>query len=100
MPLDPLHSQHPTREARQLFAYLRRRGGSVRLQPLLRDHATDRRTLIDAITDLRERYWITIVWRRPAPGVLDDAPRAFTDIDRLCTTRFGRRKYRTTWPVD
>jgi hypothetical protein len=100
MTLDPLHALHPTREARQLFAYLRRRGGSVRLEPLRRDLAIDPRALIDVIADLRERYWITVVWRKPAPGTPDDAPRALTDIDRLCTTRFGRRKYRTTWPVD
>jgi hypothetical protein len=100
MTLDPLHARHPSREARQLFAYLRGRGGSVRLAPLLRGLAMDRRTLVDAIADLSERYWITVVWRKPAPGMDDDAPRALTDIDRLCTTPFGRRKYRTTWPVE
>jgi hypothetical protein len=97
---DPLDSLHPTREARQLFAYLRRRGGSVRLEPLLRGVAMDPPALIEAITDLRERYWITLVWRKAAPGTPDDAPRPLTDVERLCTTRFGRRKYRTTWPVD
>lgn len=99
-PLDPLDSLHPTREARQLFAYLSRRGGSVRLKPLLRGLSMDRRTLVEAITDLRERYWITVIWRKPPPGTPDDASRPLDDVERLCTTRFGRRKYRTTWPVD
>src|SRR5262245_50620794 len=68
MTLDPLHALHPTREARQLFAYLHHRSGTVRLKPLLRGLAMDRRTLVDAIADLSERYWITVVWRKPAPG--------------------------------
>ena len=99
---DPLDSPHPTRAARQVFAYLRRRGGSVRLKPLLRGLAMDPPALVDAITDLRERYWITVVWRKAASGTPedDDAPRPLADVERLCTTRFGRRKYCTTWPLD
>jgi hypothetical protein len=29
-----------------------------------------------------------------------DEPHTLDDIDRLTTTRFVRRKYRSTWPAD
>jgi hypothetical protein len=96
---DPMQSLHPSREARYVFAYLRRRGGSMRLEPLQRHLRMEPRDLVAAITDLAELYWITIVWRRPTPGTPADEPRPLTDIDRLCTTRFGRKKYRATGPT-
>src|SRR5262245_62081421 len=100
MPLDPLHGLHPSREARCVFAYLHRRGGSVRIGPLLRALGMDRSIVLDAVYELSERYWIAIVWRKAAAGPVDEDSRPLTDIYRLCTTRFGRRKYRSSWPVD
>jgi hypothetical protein len=101
MTLDPLHGRHPSWEARCIYALLHRHGGTMRLAPLLRRLPDmDPRVFVDAILDLSERYWIRIVWHKAPPGASDDEPRPFTDIDRLCTTRFGRRKYRTTWPID
>ena len=97
---DPMHSPHASREARYVFSYLDRRGGSVRLRPLMRHLRLEPRDLVAAITDLAELYWITIVWRTPAPGTPAEDSRPYTDIDRLCTTRFGRKKYRSTWPAD
>jgi len=96
---DPIESTSATREARYVFGYLYRRGGSVRLRPLMRHLGLEPRDLVAAITDLSELYWIRIVWRKPAPGTpADEETRLYTEIDRLCTTRFGRMKYRTTWP--
>jgi hypothetical protein len=100
MSLDPLYDIHPSPVARCIFAFLRRRGGSVRLGPLLRSTGLDERSVADAISELSERYWITIVWRTAAPYPAGEEARPLTDIHRLCTTRFGRRKYRATWPVD
>ena len=97
---DPIDSPHASREARYVFSYVYRRGGSMRLQPLMRHLRLEPRDLVAAITDLAELYWITIVWRTAAPGTPADETRPLTDIDRLCTTRFGRKKYRATWPVD
>jgi len=97
---DPMHSAHASRDARYIFSYLDRRGGSVRLRPLMRHLRLEPRDLVAAITDLAELYWITIVWRKPPPGTPAEETRPLTDIDRLCTTRFGRKKYRTTWPMD
>jgi hypothetical protein len=100
MSLDPLHGLHPSREARCIFACLRRYGGSMRIGPLLRALGMDRRIVLDAVHELGERYWITIVWGKAATGPSDADGRPLTDIHRLCTTRFGRRKYRSGWPVD
>ena len=96
---DPMDSPHASREARYVFGYVYRRGGSMRLRPLMRHLRLEPRDLVAAIIDLTELYWITIVWRTPAPGTPADEFRPLTDIDRLCTTRFGRKKYRATWPT-
>jgi hypothetical protein len=89
---------HASREARVVFTYLYRRGGSVRLASLLRGLSLERRVISDAIIELVERYWITLVWRKAPPGTPEDEPRSLTEVERLVSTRFGRRKYRTTWP--
>jgi len=94
----PLRGEPLPPEAYALFGYLAQRGGCMRLPPIVRHLRLEPADLVAAMTELAERYWITIVWRPSAPGTPDDAPRPYTDIDRLVTTRFGRRKYRTTWP--
>jgi hypothetical protein len=96
---DPMHGRHASREARYVFSYLHQRGGSMRLGPMLRHLRIEPATLIAAVNELVERYWIAIVWRKAPAGMPDDEPRHFTDVDRLVTTRFGRKKYRTTWPT-
>jgi hypothetical protein len=70
----------------------------MRLQPIMRHLRLEPAVLVAAIIELAERYWITIVWRPSPPGAPEDAPRPYSDMDRLVTTRFGRRKYRATWP--
>ena len=59
----------------------------------------EERTFVDAIFELGERYWITIQWGKAAPdATAEDRPLA--GIHRLTTTRFGRRKYRSSWPLE
>jgi hypothetical protein len=97
MTLDPLHGFHPTHAARRVFGCLYRRGGSMRIGPLLRalgSTGMDERAFIEATFELCERYWITIVWRPDVPAATaEQTPLAA--IDRLTATRFGRRKYRS-----
>jgi hypothetical protein len=101
MEADPQLNLHASRAARYVFAYLRSRGGSMRLGPLQRGLVMDARAFIDAVNELSERYWITIVWQKAKVGTSDDEEsRPLAEIYRICTTRFGRQKYRTTWPVD
>jgi hypothetical protein len=89
-----MHDPPPSAAALRLFACLGRHGGSMRLEPLLRDLRIAPRDFIEAIIDLKERYWIRIVWHKAPPGTPDDEPRDYTEIERLVATRFGRRKYR------
>jgi hypothetical protein len=99
-PLHPLHGACPSSEALYVFSYLSRRGGSMRLAPMLRHLRLEPESFVAAVTDLAERYWITIHWRKPtAAPIGEDGSRAVSDIHRLCTTRFGRRKYRSSWPA-
>jgi hypothetical protein len=98
---DPLfgpYGQHASAEARYLFGQLARRGGCMRMRPIVRHLGLEPAILVAAITELVDRYWITLVWRPALPGTPEDEPRPHTDIDRLTTTRFGRKKYRSTWP--
>lgn len=100
MTRDPMDSPHASGPARCVFAYIKRRGGTVRVRPLLRGLGMDQRILVDAIIELRERYWIKIVWRKAAAVAPDDESRLITDIERIVTTRYGRHRYGSTWPVD
>jgi hypothetical protein len=93
---DPMYGRHASPEARYIFAYLHRRGGTMRLRPMLRHLRMEPRAFIDATVELHERYWIRIVWRPAPPDTPEDAPRDYTEIERLVTTRFGRKKYRTS----
>jgi hypothetical protein len=93
-----IDSPHASLDARNLFGTLHRRGGTLRLGPLLRSLAMDERAFVDAVIELSERCWIGIVWRKDAAPVPDGEDRPYTDIERLVTTRFGRHRYRTSWP--
>ena len=95
---NPIDSTSASPDGRYVFGYIYRRGGSMRLRPLMRHLRLEPRDLVAALTDLAELYWIRIVWRKPPPGTPAEDTRPYTDIKRLCTTRFGRKKYRTTWP--
>ena len=94
----PQYGRHASWEARCLFAFLAQRGGCVRMQVIVRHLGLEPAVLVAAILELVERYWITFVWKPAPPGMPEDELRPHTDIDRLVTTRFGRKKYRTTWP--
>ena len=83
MPLDPLHGLHPSPEARCLFACLYRRGGSMRIGPLLRGLGSlgiDQHSFVDAVFELGERYWITVVWRKAAPGATAEEEPAYRHL--------------------
>jgi hypothetical protein len=94
---DAMHDPPPSHEALWIFGYLHTRGGSMRLGPMLRHLRMDQRAFIAATIDLNERCWIRIVWREAGAGSGDDETRPLAEVYRLCTTRFGRLKYRSTW---
>ena len=94
---EPPESLLPTCEGMQIMRLLDKHGNSMRLKPLLRSLDMDTRVFIDAVNDLKERYWISIEWRKAPPGAKEVERRPHTDIDRLVVTWFGRFKYRKTW---
>lgn len=87
----------PSREAMRIVHRLIELGGAMRLKPLLRDLGMDTRVFIDALNDLKERCWITFVWRKELPGAAEVESRPHTEMDRLVVTWLGRRRYRQTW---
>ena len=96
-PLHPMADPGPSPDALALYRCLCRYGGSLRIDALLRQLPGDSRTdLCAAIDELAERYWIRIAYREPRPGALPDDAGPLDHIERLVTTRFGRKKYRAT----
>ena len=91
---DPMDSPHGSREARYVFSYLDRRGGSLRLRPLLRGLAIDPRIFIDAVNELNQRYWITIIWHKPTPGTPDDETRPLKCGPDDCSEHIAAGKLR------
>jgi hypothetical protein len=90
-----------SRDALALYRYVRRCGGSLRIVTLLRQMPVNGLTALGAaIDELAERYWIRIAYREPRAGAPPDAAGPLDHIERLVTTRFGRRKYRATWRMD
>lgn len=74
--------------AQRLFFELARRGGVLRLRPLLRDGSFPRDELVVAISELADRCRIAIRLRPPR----DRMSVALADIDRITLTAFGRRQ--------
>lgn len=89
-------------QGRAVFSYIHRRGGSMRIGPLMRGAGLESAALADALDELDEFYWITIQWRwselAPSNEPLRATIQSLTYIDRVTGTRFGRRKHRTSWP--
>jgi hypothetical protein len=89
---------HGSPEERSVFSFIYHRSGTMRLRPLMRHMRMKPATFVDAINDLVARGWLTCVWRKSA-GTPGEESRPITDVARLTTTRWGRRRYRETWPT-
>ncbi len=96
---DPPDYPHCSPAARSLFSYIHHRGGTMRIKPLLRRIGMEQGMLVDAVNELVERYWMKIVWRKSAGIMPGEDSRPLTDADSLVSTRWGRYRYRSTWPI-
>ena len=94
--LHPTYDPGASPEALALFRCILHKGGSIRMDTLQRRTNCDRDPAIlwSFIDELAERYWITVAWHKGALDKPPDAPRLLDDVDRLCATRFGKRKAR------
>jgi hypothetical protein len=100
MTLDDCTAPPFSRYALHVFTCLRRRGGTMRVGPLLSQSRLTPDNLAAAVNELAERCWVKIEWRHPRDRLPDDLPERFRDVERVTTTRFGRIRDRVTWPVD
>jgi hypothetical protein len=89
----PKFSHH----ALYLMGFLVRHGGGMRMGPLMRTCGTEPGHLRDAINELEERGWITIVWRNAATAAARNEPYPFNLVERVVTTYLGRLRYPVTW---
>jgi hypothetical protein len=82
-----------------IFGHLRRRGGCMRIGPLLRELKLDDTPFADAINELQERGWIKVTWRKDGARLPETVPARFAPCKRITTTSFGRWRYSVTWPT-
>ena len=61
---EPLSAPPFSSTALYIFGRLLRRGGSMRIGPLLRDLKLDDTQFADATNELQERGWIRVTWRK------------------------------------
>lgn len=80
-----------SRNGYRLYGLLGRRGGVLRLRPLLRDSSLDASQIVTAINELSDRYRITITWRKCVDTSDPDRRRVLADIARITLTRLGRK---------
>ena len=94
---EPLYIPPFSTTALYIFGHLRRRGGSMRIGPLLRDLKLDDTQFADATNELQERGWIKVTWRKDGAPLPDNIPARFARCKRITTTSFGRWRYSVTW---
>jgi hypothetical protein len=95
---EPPDYPHGSPAARSLFADIDKRGGTMRITRLRRHIGMEPSVLDDAVNELVDRRWMKIVWRKSAHIMPGEEFRPVTDADRFVTTRWGRHRYRSTWP--
>jgi hypothetical protein len=94
---EPLSAPPFSSTALFIFGHLQRRGGSMRIAPLLRELKLDDTQFADATNELHERGWIKVTWRKDGARLPEHIPARFAPCKRITTTRFGRWRYPVTW---
>ena len=90
---NPWRAPRLSSDAMQLMDLLACRGGSIRIEPLLRACAIPADHLAEAANELSDRGWVDIVWLGPAARRNPALPERFGDVRRIATTRTGRHCY-------
>jgi len=94
---EPLYIPPFSSTALYIFGHLQRRGGSMRIAPLLRELKLEDNLFAAATNELNERGWIKVTWRKDGARLPETIPARFRACKRITTTRFGRWRYPTTW---
>ena len=87
----------PSWAAMSVMSLLLRRGGSMRIGPLVPACHLSGADLAAALEELHERTWIDIVWRSDRARRRESLPENFRDVRRIVTTRCGRTFYPRYW---
>jgi hypothetical protein len=74
----------------RVYGLLGRRGGVLRLRPLMRDSGLDDPQIRAAINELTDRYRITVTWRKSVSTSDPTRRRVLADVERITLTRLGR----------
>jgi hypothetical protein len=91
---NPWRAPRLSHNAMHLMALLLRRGGGMRISPLISAGGMSAEDVVAAVNELTERLWIDIVWRSPLARRPESLPERFRDVRRIATTRTGRYCYR------
>jgi hypothetical protein len=94
---DPWQAPPFSRDALYVFGLLDRRGGTMRIGPLLQQSRMSCDALVAAVNELAERSWVKVAWRHPRARLPDGLPERFREVERVTTTAFGRWRYPVTW---
>jgi hypothetical protein len=85
-------------EAMAILGLLKRRGGTMRIVPLLRRTGLEAEAFVRALKELHERRWVHIKWRKPRSDMSSALPERCREVERVTLSRFGRWRYAVTWP--
>src|SRR5262249_49922805 len=83
--------------ALHVMGLIMRRGGTMRVGPLLAVCRLGNDALGSAVNELVERSCLQIVWRGPRPRRPSSIPPRFRKAERVVTTRYGRWRSPNTW---
>ena len=87
----------PSLPALRVMGLIARRGGTMRMAPLLDASKLSADELAEAVNELALRGWVRIVWRGPDARRPESLPPRLREVRRVVATRFGRWRYRRAW---
>ena len=88
------------KSALHVFGLIRRRGGCMRIVPLLDVSGLLPDELAHTVNALAGRGWVEVTWRRPRTCLPHGCPERFREVECITITRFGRWRYPRTWILD
>ena len=85
-------------DAIAILGYLKRTGGTMRIEPLFRRSGLEGEAFLDALDELYGRRWVHVKWRKARAVVPPGLPERCREVERITLSRFGRWRYAVTWP--
>jgi hypothetical protein len=85
-------------EAVAILGLLKRRGGTMRIVPLLQRTGLEPEAFVSALRELHERRWVHVKWRKRRSDMASGLPEGCREVDRITLSRFGRWRCAVTWP--